>query len=58
MAMKIKLVQDQVFANGATIPAGTTVNVEDVTSDGRVYICRFGGRYFDVLKKNAKEVIN
>ena len=56
--MKIKLAKDQVFGDGAIIPAGTAVDVEDVTGGGGVYICKFGGRYFDVLKKNAKEVIN
>ena len=49
--MKIKLAKEQVFGDGFTIPAGTAVDVEDVS--GEVYICKFGGRYFDVLKKNT-----
>ena len=53
--MKVKLAKKQVFGNGFTIPAGIVVDVEDVTGGGEVYICKFGGRYFDVLKKNAKE---
>ena len=49
--MKIKLAKKQVFGNGFTIPAGTAVDVEDVS--GEVYICKFGSRYFDVLKKHT-----
>ena len=32
--MKIQLAKEQVFGDGATIPAGTAVDVEDVTGGG------------------------